>query len=1411
MRIIHFSDFHLDKNQMERSKTIVTRMTEALVGIHKEIPIGLILFSGDLIDKAGKSFGESKMQAAFQSFQDIVIIPITKALDLPPYRFIFTLGNHEVDRDVVELDEDEKLTEQLNTHGDIDRYMHQPELSIPRIAEYNVFRDAFWKNFTDVIEVKSNIFNICLKMDINGKKVGINCLNTAWRCLDNNDEHKILLGKSQITDSRDFLEDCHLRLSMGHHHPNTMKEFEITTIKQLLAQNYDAFFCGHTHDTDGEYIGRPQGSLFHFTAPGTLCGNISAETQYRNGFMVIDFEQDSRYVEAKCYYQDSNEDFLIDRNYGEGGIWHKAIPGSTIIKPMHLSLFKQVKNSDFMRNADIDDCMEKLRNTENDFIQLVALSGLGKTRILRETFDDKKSHENYFYCEFSDNQQGLIYDVTTIMQEHKGQNGLIVLDNCPNGLFEEVVIKRKSYGSLFRIIGVNNEFYNRVNLNGLNVMQIFLNQDQMRDIVNEYVDIRIPVNNGDTSAREIIKKIADGFPGMAIELVKHYQEGQEDIDIHRVDHIITKLLKFEEGHKEEQEKALRSLALFQPCPYENEYKDAFKFIRDNESITPLFGYSPEQKRSVFSHTIGRYNKSLIEISESWLNVRPFPLANWLVSKWFADDNDKERFEKIITDIEGLAEPLREVVKNGLCKRLEYMQDSASAQEMVMHLTTGERAPFYNEKVVCSDLGSRLFLAMSSVNPVAVAKCLYNVLLPKSIEWIKEHIDGDIRRNLVWALEKLCFNKDSYNYGSKVMALLAIAENETWGNNSSGQFGQLFHILLPGTEADLRERVATLQYLKGNGEEYKDLLLNCIDRAFDNCDFVRSGSAHQFGLHKKEDYNPSKTEIVEYWRECTNILQELLNEDITTLDRIAKIAVSHVFRWSFDGMLEREFPLLTQIAEMKGDIWQEMYNEMYRIRKNRLAFYPKEFLCQLDVFKEQIRPKCFCQKMKDARQEMYNSYNTPIEKQIQQEQEVFSQLAKEFIEGDFYKSYEEVSLIAEDKDFIDLYFSSGLHEIMNDEQINDILAIFLKLISDNGGDSFVSGFVFSFCSVFRTNERVRNFIDEIYNNGYHDLFLRLLAHCETAQFESYQTMRELYLKGDLEQNAPVSYLEYVSIPIGSKWNSIIKMYHHDFPLLPSPLMSFFIRHQFNRELLKDTEMLAIVKEVILNYPITETTDNPIYEYIRYTAELLEKYHDDEFAVKLNRKIMEVLKTQFFHGDLENIYPVLITQYTEAIWQDFEKAFSSEEYTLFLYQIIKTIGSGMGFGVGAFFTIGDERIKKLCLDNPEYAPQIIAEMCPIFHYDSGNNSKGTRFHDWVLWLLDEFGGIDYVLSGLHSNMGSYSWTGSIIPLLIQKKECFEQIRNHKNSKVRKWVEACLQEIEAELSRERNREEYMRLHYT
>ena len=697
MRIIHFSDFHLRADHQERAESIIKRLKEALRTISEERKIDLIIFSGDMIDKAGKDFSDPKILCAFEKFKEMVILPLTSEVGLAPNRFVYTMGNHEIDRSAVGGDDkDQEITDRLKNHEDVDKYIHNDGKDQPRIAEYNRLRDTYWQEYEEDATIMLTPFQYGIKLNVDGKVVGVNCLNTAWRCYKSEtDEHKIVLGKSQITDSRDFFEDCHIRLAVGHHHPNMMNPFETNTLKDLIARNYDAFFCGHTHDNDGEYVDRPAGSCFYFTSPGTLSDNESAERKYRNGFMVIDYEQDERYVEAQCYFQDDNADFVREENYGRNGKWHRPIPGSTIVKPMALSLFCQKVEGEFLRNDKINDVIQKLQDSNNATIQLVALSGLGKTRILREAFKDGQQRQNCYYCEFSDNQTGLIYDVTEIMLNHKGQDGIIVLDNCPNSLLEKVVEKRNEYDSQFRIIGVNNEYYDRTNMSGLKILQIYMTQDDMKEMVEDFITRRIPEINGGTTDRDTIKKIADGFPGMAVLMVNEYLR-EQNVNVHTVDHVVKKLLKFEEGQEKSQEIVLRTLSLFQPCPYRNEYKEAFRFIREDEGITPLFGKSIEEKRHLFSHTIGRYDNSLIEISQCWLNVRPFPLAVWLVGRWFEDDADEERMESIVERIQNLDKPMYTVIRDGLYKRLEYMQDSEAAHDLIQRLTGEENAPLCNE-------------------------------------------------------------------------------------------------------------------------------------------------------------------------------------------------------------------------------------------------------------------------------------------------------------------------------------------------------------------------------------------------------------------------------------------------------------------------------------------------------------------------------------------------------------------------------------------------------------------------------------------------------------------------------------------------------------------------------------------
>ena len=95
-----------------------------------------------MIDKAGKDFSDPKILCAFEKFKEMVILPLTSEVGLAPNRFVYTMGNHEIDRSAVGGDDkDQEITDRLKNHEDVDRYIHNDGKDQSRIAEYNRLRD----------------------------------------------------------------------------------------------------------------------------------------------------------------------------------------------------------------------------------------------------------------------------------------------------------------------------------------------------------------------------------------------------------------------------------------------------------------------------------------------------------------------------------------------------------------------------------------------------------------------------------------------------------------------------------------------------------------------------------------------------------------------------------------------------------------------------------------------------------------------------------------------------------------------------------------------------------------------------------------------------------------------------------------------------------------------------------------------------------------------------------------------------------------------------------------------------------------------------------------------------------------------------------------------------------------------
>jgi hypothetical protein len=128
-----------------------------------------------------------------------------------------------------------------------------------------------------------------------------------------------------------------------------------------------------------------------------------------------------------------------------------------------------------------------------------------------------------------------------------------------------------------------------------------------------------------------------------------------------------------------------------------------------------------------------------------------------------------------------------------------------------------------------------------------------------------------RREVVWALERIVIWRDLFCEGARLLLQLAESENETWGNNATGIFAQLFspgHGPVSATEAPLEQRFPILkEALESNSPARRAVALKAVEAALQTQHFSRAAGAERQGLRREPQLWVPKTygELFEGYR------------------------------------------------------------------------------------------------------------------------------------------------------------------------------------------------------------------------------------------------------------------------------------------------------------------------------------------------------------------------------------------------------------------------------------------------------------------------------------------------------------------------------------------------------------------
>lgn len=312
IRILHFSDLHLDKDSLRDQKIVLKSLfLDIKSSVAKYGSFDLAFFTGDLLAKGG--YTEASIQMAIDEF----ILPLLDAAEISPSQFILVPGNHDVN---------------LKTQSSLVTGAQQSLCSEDQVSRY--LTDAIKSNISNGLEGYNDLVNrlgnqefnvLCNNhyrayiINIKGLNVGISAFNSAWHATGasaDGDYGRLRIGRMQTDELVEAIKSADVKLALAHHPLDWLTPKEAQSMRRQLLLHFDGFFHGHNHDPDVTHSSGASSQCFSSNA-----GCLYQKRDYFNGYCIIEYRhQERKWVIAGREYVESRQAFDVAPRLGPGGV-----------------------------------------------------------------------------------------------------------------------------------------------------------------------------------------------------------------------------------------------------------------------------------------------------------------------------------------------------------------------------------------------------------------------------------------------------------------------------------------------------------------------------------------------------------------------------------------------------------------------------------------------------------------------------------------------------------------------------------------------------------------------------------------------------------------------------------------------------------------------------------------------------------------------------------------------------------------------------------------------------------------------------------------------------------------------------------------------------------------------------------
>ncbi|WP_171627653.1 alpha/beta hydrolase [Pseudoalteromonas caenipelagi] len=1034
-------------------------------------------------------------------------------------------------------------------------------------------------------------------------------------------------------------------------------------------------------------------------------------------------------------------------------------------------------------------------NSNSCFVRLTGLSGLGKSRLLIE-YKNRNNLKDSDFIIFSGAENTHAVQESIKIAAENGAQGFIIIDNCSVNLHNFATNAIEINNSPLKLI--TTYFYHEEEKKLKNSIRIKLDKLDSEQIEN-LIDISLP--GLDTSSKKQLEKFIEGFPLLAQMTIRELQqEGRITTQFDESD-LVEKLINGDGNLSDQARELLKVFSLFDYFRFQRGVRDDVN--EDAEFLKRIAGTD----QITFENTIMTFNeKELINCTGSLARVVPKPLALNLAMEWW-NTSAFDRQSEIVSNLPAM-------LHDSFCDQIRYLDSSVNVQSFVENFCAANH-PFGQAELLLSKQGSRLFRALVEVNPAVTNNQLHRVILRLTDKEILD-IEGDVRRNLVWALEMLVFHKSCFDKSAWTLFKFAQFENENYSNNALGQFSQLFRWQLSGTEADFDQRLAILNKAISLDLESADIvIINAIKTAMDTHGGTRTiGAEFQGTKPELKEWHPKTyQEIYDYWQSLLDILLVIIKRG--QLVEQVKDAFGHEIR----GLIRYKLPekldhFIKEVIKLTGKYWpaaaqsitHALHYDAKGMNEEQIDFL-KSWEKLLSPDENSIEEQLKLVVLNPSREHVKGDDGHYIDMAAEDAKRLAKTLNNKL--DDLYQHFELLMTFPEQKQS----WVFAKHIVLEADNATKIINATLDYLRKHNivNTQFLSGLLSGLnvkepaqwkemIELIGSDEKLIQYYPDAIRTGrfemsHLDVFIRLIAE---ENLPSYSASTLVYGRATehlTEEEISSFCMSLSKIDATANWVALdnMNMYTHgrtdlDFTQLRETLAHLVLNVSFRKE--------------------DKTRHSDSYHWLNSVERLL-KSGDAEFALQLcSHVIDQVGENDVDYSDLwdylSNAFYKAFEVHGNYIWPKVANKFTDGK-AIKPYRLIDLLGSGKSYkkrDKSIFDILDPEVVVSWCKD--EIGLLIVGRAISMFI----SHGEERVVNPLMIQLLTEYADNRPFLSEISANFSSRTWSGSLIPYLEADKKILQTLTEHTNIKVRNWAIGFIENIDHQIEYEvkRDAEEHM-----